>query len=73
MFCKWDWPNIISKEWLSCPGSFRAGQNKDLTKPETAYEKTLAPMVVNIIVKVQEISNQSTTVVYNMHDMLFLI
>ena len=46
------------------------GQNKDLTKPETAFETTLAPRVVNVVVKVQELSNQSTTLVYNMHDML---
>ena len=43
---------------------------KTWPKPETAYEKTLAPRVVNIIVKVQELSKQSTTLVYNMHDML---
>ena len=42
---------------------------KTWPKPETAYEKTLAPRVVNIIVKVQEISKQSTTLVYNMHVM----
>ena len=75
MFWLWDWPNIIlvlhyQRNGCLTLGLFMRVKIKTWPKPETAYEKTLAPRVVNIIVKVQEISKQSTTLVYNMHDML---
>ena len=36
----------VPEVFLACGGNFRAGHYKDLTKPETALETSLAPRVL---------------------------